>query len=195
MTVPPVPPVPLVLVSGYTGSGKSSLAEAVAQTIGASTVSFDWVMSALRSFPEVWGVVETPVERQRSVGWTLMARVAEQQLRAGRSVVLDLVARSATLDLWADVAERNGAKVVVLECVCSDAEVHRSRVVGRVRDIPGWYELSVADVERSRAAYQPLPGPKLVVDAVDLLDANVRAALDFIEQVRKSDDDEFGGVL
>ncbi len=178
----------LVVVSGYTGSGKSTLAESVATEIGASTVSFDWVMSALRSFPEVWDVVESPVERQRSVGWMLMGRVAEQQLRAGRSVVLDLVARSATLDLWTDVATRAGAQMVVLECVCTDADLHRSRVVGRSRNIPGWYELSVADVERSRAAYQRLPEPKLVLDAVDPLHDNVRVALEFVEQVRTRPD-------
>ncbi len=280
-------PKALVVVSGYTGSGKSTIAEAIAEAIGATTISFDWVMSALRTFPEVWAVVESPVERQRSVGWTLMARIAEQQLRPGRGrvvsggigveseveqpirpgrgrvvsggigveseveqpirpgrgrvvsggigveseveqpirpgrgrvvsggigveseveqpirpgrgrvvsggigveseveqpirhgrgVVLDLVGRHGALELWADLAERTGAKMSIVECVCSDADVHRARVVGRDRGIPGWYELTVADVERSRAAYQPLDVAKIVVDSVNPLGSNLDAVM------------------
>lgn len=173
----------LVVVSGYTGSGKSTLAESVAVAIDSSVISFDWVMSALRSFPEVWEVVELPVERQRSVGWALMGRVAEQQLRAGRSVVLDLVARLDAIEQWADMVARNNSRMAVVECVCSEAAVHRSRVVGRERNIPGWYELSFADVERSRSDYQPLPVRKVVVDSVHPMNECVRAALQFIEQV------------
>ena len=167
----------LVVVSGYTGAGKSTMAEAIATDIGASVVSFDWIMSGLRSFPEVWSHVETPVERQRSVGWALMSRVGEQQLRAGRSVVFDLVARSAALIEWMELAERNEARLSVVECVCSDPPLQLARIAGRNRQIPGWYELTSSDVERSRARYQPLPDPKVVVDSVNPLSANVEIVL------------------
>ncbi len=173
----------LVVVSGYTGSGKSTMADAIAGEIGATTVSFDWVMSALRSFPEVWSTVEAPIERQRSVAWTLMARVAEQQLRAHRSVVLDLVARSAAIDLWSPIAQRYDAALSVVECVCSNPTVQMSRVVGRTRQIPGWYELRAADVERSRANYQPLREPKVVIDAMNPLEDNLRVVLAHLEQL------------
>ena len=55
----------------------------------------------------------------------------------------------------------------------SDATVHRRRVDGRIRAIPGWYELEWSQVERSRTGYEPVPNEKLVVDAVDPLDANL----------------------
>ncbi len=83
----------LVVIGGPTGSGKSTMAEAVAADLGATVASFDWVMSGLRAFPDIWDVVELPVERQRAIGWSLLSRVAEQQLRRNASVVLDLVAR------------------------------------------------------------------------------------------------------
>jgi hypothetical protein len=60
----------------------------------------------------------------------------------------------------------------VVECVCSDIAVHRSRVEGRSRDIPGWYELVWERVKAGRQHYVPLADPKVVVDAVDAVDAN-----------------------
>jgi predicted kinase len=168
----------LVVVSGYTGSGKSTIATAVADSMGATVVSFDWLMSALRSVPDVWAVTELPVERQRSVGWLLLGRVAEQQLRRGASCVLDLVARTPAIASWRELAEQYGARFTVIECHCSDVEQHLSRVSGRRRDIPGWYELSPDDVTRSRENYEPLPADdKITIDTVDPLEESLNRVL------------------
>jgi predicted kinase len=167
----------VVLVSGCTGTGKSTIAAAIAGELGCTVASFDWLMSALRAHPDVWAAVESPVERQRAVGWSLMARVAEAALRGGGSVVIDCVAREDVRAEAAALASRHDARFDVVECVCSDESVHRSRVEGRTRDIPGWYELEWSDVQRSRDRYQPLDPPKLVLDAVDPIATNVGAAL------------------
>ena len=156
----------LVVVTGWTGAGKSTMANAIADDLECAVGSFDWLMSGLRAFPEVWEVVELPVERQRSIGWSLLSRFAEQELRRGRSVVLDLVARDAPREQWVALAAQYDAAVSVVECMCSDPALHRARVEGRRRDIPGWYELEWEQVERGRAAYVPLAEPKLVIDAV-----------------------------
>jgi predicted kinase len=163
----------LVLVSGWTGAGKSTIADAIATELSCVVGSFDWLMSGLRSFHEVWEVVEDPVERQRAVGAVLLSRLAEQELRRGRDVVLDLVARERPRQEWATLADRYEARYSVVECVCSDPAVHRDRVEGRRRDIPGWYELSWSRVESGRASYEPLNEPKLVIDAVNPLDRNL----------------------
>ena len=168
----------LVVVTGYTGSGKSTIATAVADAIDATVASFDWLMSALRSVPEVWAVAELPVERQRSVGWLLLGRVAEQQLRRGASCVLDLVARPEPIGSWRALADRYGARFTVVECYCSDAELHLARVSGRSRGIPGWYELTPDDVVRSRQRYEPLPvDDKVLIDAVESVEDNLGRVL------------------
>jgi predicted kinase len=169
-----------ILVSGWTGAGKSTMANELAARVGASVVSFDWVMSGLRVFDGVWSVVEMPVEHQRSVGWSLMGRVIEQQLRRGASVVADLVAREAVVAEWGLLAQRYGANFSVIECVCSDEALHRSRVEGRHRDIPGWYELTWDRVSYGREAYPPLPEPKLLIDSVNSLESNIQRAMDII---------------
>src|SRR5262245_46917078 len=108
----------LVVVTGWPGTGKSTMAELVAADLGATVASFDWVMSGLRAVPEVWAQVELPVERQRRVGWNLLLRVAEQQLARGGSCVVDLVAREQARVECDALAERYGARGAVLECTC-----------------------------------------------------------------------------
>lgn len=167
----------LVVVSGWPGAGKSTVADALAAALPATVVSFDWVMSGLRQFPDLWAHVELPVERQREVGWALMSRVAEQQLRRGGSVVLDLVARDAAIDHWVELAARTSAALSVIECFCDDERLHRERVENRTRAIPGWYELTWEQVQRSRQHYRPLRfDPKLVLSAHEPLGDNLAKA-------------------
>jgi predicted kinase len=156
------------------------MAEAIAADLGATVASFDWLMSGLRAFPEVWAAVEFPVGQQRAIGWSLLGRVAEQQLRRDGSVVLDLVAREQPRMEWEQLAARCGAEFHVVECVCSDLAVLRERVVGRVRSIPDWYELNWESVERSRANYIPLADPKLVIDAVEPFEENLARVREFL---------------
>lgn len=174
----------LVVVTGWTGSGKSTLADGLADELGATVVSFDWVMSGLRSLDEVWASIETPVEVQRRVGWNLLSRVAEQQLRRGSSCVLDLVAREEPRREWQALARNYSASFAVIECVCSDERMHRSRVEGRDRAIPGWYELDWDRVALGRERYVPLEEPKLVLDAVDPAAANLRQAIEWLTSAR-----------
>jgi predicted kinase len=177
----------LVVVSGWTGAGKSTIAEALAAELPATVASFDWLMSGLRAFPEVWSTVEEPVEHQREVGWSLLSRVAQQQLRRGASAILDLVARDIVVTEWSKLATKYGARFSVIECYCTDADTHRARIEGRSRDIPGWYELTWERVERGRNLYPPLSGEKLVLDSIDPLDANVAAALAYVQRMRKGE--------
>jgi predicted kinase len=83
-----------------------------------------------------------PVERQRLVGWSLLNRLAEQELRHGRSLVLDLVARQHPRQEWVALADRHRAQFRVIECPCSNPAMQRTRIERRSRDIPGSYELT-----------------------------------------------------
>gem|GEM_PF-177525 len=148
------------------------MAEHIAGDLDATVASFDWIMSGLRAAPEVWAHVELPVERQRRVGWNVLSRVAEQQLRRGASCVLDLVARDEPIREWRQLAADYGATFAIVECICSDVDVHRSRVDGRERRIPGWYELEWDHVQKGRQLYEPLPEPKVVIDAIAGIDQN-----------------------
>lgn len=145
-----------------------------------TVASFDWLMSGLRAFPEVWPTIERPRERQREIGWALLSRVAEQQLQRGGTCVLDVVAGESARTQWQALASETGASFHVIECVCSDLELHRKLIEGRERTIPDWYEISFEDALRVRRTYLPLEGPKLVLDAVDGSEQNLFKARLFL---------------
>ncbi len=166
----------LVVISGWTGCGKSTLADAVAHRLGAAVVSADWLMSALRADPEVWPSF-TDRDRHRATSFRLVSRQAESELRRGRSVVLDLVGRPWMIPTWVAMAEEYAAELRIVECTCSDAELRRARIEGRRRGIPDWYELDWDGAERNRLGYEPLPDPKLALDAADPFDAMVERAM------------------
>jgi predicted kinase len=79
----------LLLVTGPPGTGKSTLAEAAAQSLGASVLAWDWAMAALTQFEPIQVALRglDPVVH-RHVGWSILRHLAIAQLRQGRGVVL-----------------------------------------------------------------------------------------------------------
>jgi hypothetical protein len=116
----------------------------------------------------------------RDVGYALMTQVVAKQLRNDQSVVLDCVARERARVRWSGMAAEHNTRMYVIECVCSDIAIHRERVEGRTREIPGWRELRWEWVELSRQNYEPLRGEKLVLDAVHPLADNLARARAYI---------------
>lgn len=65
------------------------------------------------------------------VGYALMTQLVEKQLRSGQSALLDCVARSRLLEAVREEGDAHGARLRVVECICSDEALHRSRVEGQ----------------------------------------------------------------
>jgi predicted kinase len=158
----------LVVISGPPGVGKSSLAEAVAQRCDASVLGWDWAMAGLTWCDPVQSALRTldPASYSR-VGWSILANLAEAQLRVGRSVVLDGVARDGEVADLRDLADRTGARFIVVVLSCTDLVEHRARIEGRQRSIPGWHELTWAGVERSLARWRPPQHHDVAIDTSD----------------------------
>jgi len=164
----------LVVVTGVQGTGKSTVAEATADMLGAAVLAHDWAMSSLRPFPEVQAALDAmEPSGHRIVGWSILDALARAQLRRGCSVVLDGVARTAEIERCRQCADAMEARLVVIMTQCSDLMVHKSLVEGRQRAIPDWYELDWEHVLATRVGWEPPGDIDLSLDATDRWEENV----------------------
>jgi len=145
----------IIIFGGLPGTGKTTLARALAGELGACYVRVDTIEQAL--------LAVAPGRPVGEAGYRIAFLIAEDNLRVGRSVVADSVnPLSVTREAWRDVARRAGVASVEIEVVCSEAEEHRQRVETRTADIPGHRLPSWQDVVRRE--YEPWSGDRLVID-------------------------------
>jgi hypothetical protein len=157
----------LALVTGAPGTGKSTVAHEIAGVLGVAVLAHDWAMSGLRPYAEIQAVLDRMPLGHREVGWSILGALARSELRSGRSVVLDGVARAPEVERCRDVAASEGGRLVVVSTRCSDRDLHRSRVDGRRRHIPHWYELDWASVSHSTQSWEEPAEVDLRLDTAD----------------------------
>jgi predicted kinase len=167
-----------IVFTGLPGTGKSSIAEAVAREWGIPVFAKDWLEATLIRCQL------QPIENGPpfgSAGYQLLTTLAERQLRLGQSVILDSVASTLSIRAeWRALAQTYQADWRVIECICSNEAVHRDRLGVRQRGIPGWHELDWSEVERVKAYYVPWDEERLILDAVNPLEENVAAVLRYL---------------
>src|SRR5262245_2914675 len=162
----------LIVMSGRSGVGKTTIARALSRAIGAVHVRIDSIEQVLRNA----GL------QVREEGYVVGYAVAEDNLRLGRTVVADSVNPwPLTRSAWRAAAHRAGVRAIDIEVVCSDAAEHRHRVQSREPDIAGhvlptWDEVLERD-------YREWDTERLVIDTARLdLERSVRAIVATIRQ-------------
>jgi predicted kinase len=170
----------LIVFSGLPGAGKSALAEAVGKELGIPVFAKDWLEATLLRCELAPANPEKPLG---SAGYEILTTLAERQLQLGQSVILDSVASTITIRAaWRTLAQKYAAHWLVIECLCSDRTVHRTRLSTRQRRIPGWHELDWAEVERVESYFIPWDEPHLILDAALPFDGNLTQALRYCTQ-------------
>ena len=160
----------LVVLGGLPGTGKTTVARGLAGDLSAVHLRIDTIEEAIRQATDVQGEVQ-------DVGYRVAYALALDNLRAGHWVIIDAVNPLAlTRGAWRAVAEAAEASVVEIELVCSDQQVHRSRVRDRVADIPGATLPTWDEVVARR--YEPWePEPVRIDTATARAEDSVRQAL------------------
>ena len=146
----------------------------MAVEVGAPAFSGDWLLGALRPHGLLSGLDRPTL---LAAYYDLLTTLATRQLMLGQSAVMDCLVNDEVAGRWKELADQYEARLLLVECVCSDEGEHRRRLEGRSRGIPGWHEVGWGHVERMRAEYPPLTVPHLTLDAMDPLDVNLRKVL------------------
>lgn len=136
----------LIIFGGLPGSGKTTIARALARELGAIHLRIDTIEQSIRAS----GMLRSEVG---PAGYMVGYGIAEDNLRLGNIVVADSVnSLKVTRDAWLSVAARSGAPAVEIEIICSDQDEHRRRAETRATDIPGlrkpsWEEIVARDYD------------------------------------------------
>jgi predicted kinase len=121
----------LIILSGLSGVGKTTIARELARQLGAVHVRIDSIEQAIRDAKGDNGSLD-------ETGYRIGYAVALDNLRVGRTVIADSVNPiGISRNAWLEVAIRAQVHAIEVEVKCSDAEEHRSRLENRVEDIAG----------------------------------------------------------
>lgn len=152
----------LIVLAGLPGTGKSTIARALADRIGAIWLRIDSIEQAIRDA----GILP-PGGDVGPAGYDVARRVAADNLRTGLPVIADSVnPLTVTRNAWRDVAARAGVACLEIEICCSSQNEHRRRVTERRSDVAG-LRLPDWDAVRTRHV-DPWDRPRLVIDTASL---------------------------
>lgn len=169
----------LIAMAGLPGSGKSTVAEGLGRRLPAPVLSVDPVEAAL------W---RAGVDRAQPTGlaaYVAVEAMAADVLALGQTVVVDAVNDVAEArEQWRGLAERKGVPLAWIEVVCSDPGLHRSRLEGRRRNLPGFPEPGWDSLPARQEGLASWTDERLVLDSVRDLETNVEAATAHLRTVR-----------
>lgn len=150
----------LIAFGGLPGTGKTTIAQALARKLAAVYLRIDTLEQALIASGDAGADIGP-------AGYLAAYAVAADNLRLGLTVVADSVnSLHITRSAWRNVALEADVPIFEIEAICSDAATHRQRVEGRNADISGHKLPTWKNVLERQ--YDPWESEHLVVDTANV---------------------------
>ena len=166
----------LILMTGLPGTGKSTIASAIAESLAIPLVSADPIEATLHRY----GMRRD--DRSGELCYALIESYVTQALSVGVSTIIDSV--NAHLELrqrWYRLAKKYDTRPLLIECRCSDLVIHEKRINTRSRNIEGFaYEPTWSDVVERMPEFDPVLEPRLELDALSPVDTNIAKAVEYV---------------
>lgn len=162
------PWVVLVVISGLSGTGKSTVGEAVARRVRAVWLSVDDVEEALL------GVGLASDWTTGIAAYQAVAAAATENLRVGHVVIVDAVNDSEPArDTWRRAAKAGSASLVFVLLTPPPEQEHRRRLRGRTRRLRHQSEPTWGQVLARARSFERWRDPPLTIDSGQPLDVVV----------------------
>lgn len=181
----------VVAMKGHPGTGKSTLARAIAASLRCPLLDKDDVRDCTLPVDQLLRHHSGGTALLNDLSYQVLWRMTETQLRLGLSVVVDSpLSRRAHLDSLREAAGVAAARVVVVECRPGDEAEWRRRLEERGRSAGEWHKPATwGDLEALLDRYgggadYDLGGvPRLVVDTTAAgrrIEEQVSSVIDFL---------------
>jgi predicted kinase len=170
----------LIVFAGMRGTGKTSLARAVARELGAVYLDKDTIKDCAIAQAERLKL-EQGAELAGPLSYELLVDIARDNLSLGLSVVLDSPAGyQAFREKVKGLARSARVELRLIECICTDERLLRRRVEGRSQDLPAYRTRDWATYQHELAEFERPTERRLVVDTAESLSLNLRKVLAYL---------------
>jgi predicted kinase len=170
----------LIVFAGTLGTGKTSLARAVARKRQAVYLDKTTIKECILALAARMKLDEAQ-QLAGPVSYELLVDLARDNLSLGLSVVLDSPAGYQVFRERIKALARS-AKVEyrLIECICTDERLLRQRVESSVLDLPAHRTRDWATYQHEAAQFEKLTERRLVVDTAESLSINVQKVLAYL---------------
>lgn len=161
----------LIIFGGLPATGKTTIAQALAQQIKATYLRADTIEHTLALTGKV-------PEDMEDMGYRIGYSLATENLKLGNYVIADSVnPLNITREAWRNAAKLAASEYLEVEVICSDKTIHQQRAETRLTDIahfklPSWQKIT-------DRYYEPWLTKQLTIDTAT---TSIQQAVTLIQQ-------------